>query len=121
MSNETQTPSAAKLRHSAALIASDISQAPLKNRNYEKLSQLNAELMALEKTMANTSDILASAITHTNNLVSEARRWSSVDYSGRFLRSVLDQSLSSILNVDEAMSKEETESQAVVSSETAHP
>lgn len=118
MSSETQTPTAAKLRHAAAAIASDVAHSPMKSRNHEAILCLNAELLALEKTMADTSDIITTAISHTQNLVMEAHRWQSVHENGQSLRRVLDQSLESILGLSESSIQEKT---AVVSSESAHP
>lgn len=127
MSQEADMPSAAKLRHSASTIASDIAHAPLKSQHHEALHELNAHLQSLEKTMATTSDTLTSAIAHAQDLVMEAQRWSSTLYNSDALRAALDRSLTSVAgqlsNTDPHASSNVSTGAGdpVVSSEMAHP
>lgn len=93
---ETNTTSAARLRHTAATIASDLAHAPLRNRHYEELKRLNAETMSLEKTLTTTSDTLTSAITSAQDLVMETHRWTRTAYDNATVRTALDHSLASI-------------------------
>lgn len=123
MSNETNTPSAAKLRLSAATIASDIAHAPIQSRHHETLHKLNGDLIALEKTMASTSDTLTLAIAQAQDLVMESHRWSSTMYNSETLRAALDHSLISVSGeqVATASNSADSNADAMVSSETAHP
>lgn len=96
MSVETHTTNAAKLRHTAAVIATDIAQAPLHTRQHRTLVSLNSQFVALDKTLTATSDTLTSTIARAQDLVMEALRWSSASYNGASLRAALDHSLASI-------------------------
>lgn len=127
MSDEANTPSAAKLRHSASTIASDIAHAPLKSQHHETLHKLNADLQMLEKTMTTTSDTLTGAIAHVQDLVMESQRWSATIYNSDALRAALDHSLTSIsgqlsdTNTHAPSNTPTDASDPVVSSEMAHP
>lgn len=93
---ETNTTSAARLRHTAAMIASDLAHAPLRNRHYEELKRLNAETVSLEKTLTATSDTLTSTIKNVQDLLMETHRWTRTAYDNATVRTALDHSLASI-------------------------
>lgn len=96
MITDTQTPSAAKLRHVAATIAQDIAHAPIKNRNHKAIQKLNSQLQSMDKTMTATSHTIAIAISHTQDLA-EAHRWSSMGANGQPIINTIDQSLATML------------------------
>lgn len=93
MNNEKHTTTAAKLRHTAASIATDIANAPLKNRHHEALVRLNAHFLTLEKSMLSTSDSLSSTVSSAQDLVAAFSRLRIASHNTRSLRSSLGHSL----------------------------
>lgn len=105
---ETNTTSAARLRHTAATIASDLAHAPLRNRHYEELKRLNAETVSLEKTLTATSNTLTSTITNVQDLLMETHRWTRTAYDNATVRSALDHSLASIEGLQDVATSPQT-------------
>lgn len=63
MSDDTLTPSTARLRQMAASIAQDVAHAPVRSGSAQAVQQVSAQLQGIDRTMASTSEILSSALS----------------------------------------------------------
>lgn len=89
---EAASSSAAVLRDLCTSVAQDIAHAPLKSGHYIRLTTLTKQMLALERTMATTSEQVGHAIAHANELTREAATWRTLAERGT-LAGVLDGSM----------------------------